>query len=447
MVLENSNKHYHVRNHDVKKNGCFQLKGVQRMKNTRWIKFLGGSNVLYTITVGLLLCIFIITMTKLDFIFGTLAVIISNILMPIIIALLLYYLFNPAIDFMERHKIKRVWGIVILFASVVLLLAGGIVLVIPLLESQISNLTETFPLFINNFIDSTQAFVDDFSGNEIADNVISQVKGFVDNFSADIGNYVSEGLTRFSSVVTSITSVVMTIVIAPIILFFLLKDAKKFTNGVLAVTPPKWRADLIRVATEINVKVGSYIKGQLVIAVANGVMIFIGFTIIGLDYSGILGLAGGILSLVPYIGPTLTFIPAFVIALLTSWTEVFLLIVVWIVVQFVEGNFVEPNIMGRQLNIHPLTIIIILLIMGDLLGLFGLVFGVPIYAILRVIVNYIFQKFKLRYNKYYGDVAGRYHIDTSEITDFGDDNIYEARDKLVEELVEERKSEPKKKHK
>ncbi|MDN5830768.1 MAG: AI-2E family transporter [Tetragenococcus halophilus] len=417
------------------------------MKNTRWIKFLGGSNVLYTITVGLLLCIFIITMTKLDFIFGTLAVIISNILMPIIIALLLYYLFNPAIDFMERHKIKRVWGIVILFASVVLLLAGGIVLVIPLLDSQISNLTETFPLFINNFIDSTQAFVDDFSGNEIADNVISQVKGFVDNFSADIGNYVSEGLTRFSSVVTSITSVVMTIVIAPIILFFLLKDAKKFTNGVLAVTPPKWRADLIRVATEINVKVGSYIKGQLVIAVANGVMIFIGFTIIGLDYSGILGLAGGVLSLVPYIGPTLTFIPALIIALLTSWTEVFLLIVVWIVVQFVEGNFVEPNIMGRQLNIHPLTIIIILLIMGDLLGLFGLVFGVPIYAILRVIVNYIFQKFKLRYNKYYGDVAGRYHIDTSEITDFGDDNIYEARDKLVEELVEERKSEPKKKHK
>ncbi|GMG66864.1 AI-2E family transporter [Tetragenococcus halophilus] len=417
------------------------------MKNTRWIKFLGGSNVLYTLTVGLLLCIFIITMTKLDFIFGTLAVIISNILMPIIIALLLYYLFNPAVDFMERHKIKRVWGIVILFASVVLLLAGGIVLVIPLLDSQISNLTETFPLFINNFIDSTQAFVDDFSGNEIADNVISQVKGFVDNFSADIGNYISEGLTRFSSVVTSITSVVMTIVIAPIILFFLLKDAKKFTNGVLAVTPPKWRADLIRVATEINVKVGSYIKGQLVIAVANGVMIFIGFTIIGLDYSGILGLAGGILSLVPYIGPTLTFIPAFIIALLTSWTEVFLLIVVWIVVQFVEGNFVEPNIMGRQLNIHPLTIIIILLIMGDLLGLFGLVFGVPIYAILRVIVNYIFQKFKLRYNKYYGDVAGRYHIDTSEITDFGDDNIYEARDKLVEELVEERKSEPKKKHK
>lgn len=416
------------------------------MKNTRWIKFLGGSNVLYTITVSLLLCLFIITMTKLDFIFGTLAVIISNILMPVIIALLLYYLFNPAIDFMEKHKIKRVWGIAILYISVILLLAGGIVLVIPLLENQISNLVETFPVFMDNFVNSVIAFVDDFSGNEIADNVISQVEGFVDSFSSDIGNYVSEGLTRFSSVVTGITSVVMTIVVAPIILFFLLKDAEKFTNGVLAVTPPKWRADLIRVATEINVKVGSYIKGQLAIAVANGVMIFIGFTIIDLDYSGILGLAGGILSLVPYIGPTLTFIPAFIIAVFTSWTEVLLLIAVWIVVQFVEGNFVEPNIMGRQLNIHPLTIIIILLIMGDLLGLFGLVFGVPIYAILRVIVNYIFQKFKLRYNKYYGDVAGKYHIGTTEITDFGDDNIYQAKDELIEELAEERKSESKKKH-
>ncbi|GAA3026010.1 AI-2E family transporter [Tetragenococcus solitarius] len=416
------------------------------MKNTRWTKFLGGSNALYTLTVGLLLGIFIITMTKLDFIFKTLAVIVSNILMPLIIALLLYYLFNPAIDFMERHKIKRVWGIVILYTSVLLLLAGGIVLVIPLLENQISNLAETFPIFMDNFVHSVIALVDDFSGNEIADNVISQVENFVDSFSSDIGNYVSKGLTRFTSVVTGITSVVMTIVIAPIILFFLLKDAEKFANGVLAVTPPKWRADLIRIATEIDVKVGSYIKGQLAIAVANGVMIFIGFTIIDLDYSGVLGLAGGILSLVPYIGPTLTFIPALIIALLTSWTEVFLLIVVWIVVQFIEGNFVEPNIMGRQLNIHPLTIIIVLLIMGDLLGLFGLVFGVPIYAILRVIVNYIFQKFKLRYNRYYGDIAGRYHTNTSEVTDFGDDNIYKAKNELITELTEKRKNELKKKH-
>jgi len=416
------------------------------MKNTRWTKFLGGSNALYTLTVGLLLGIFIITMTKLDFIFKTLAVIVSNILMPLIIALLLYYLFNPAIDFMERHKIKRVWGIVILYTSVLLLLAGGIVLVIPLLENQISNLAETFPIFMDNFVHSVIALVDDFSGNEIADNVISQVENFVDSFSSDIGNYVSKGLTRFTSVVTGITSVVMTIAIAPIILFFLLKDAEKFANGVLAVTPPKWRADLIRIATEIDVKVGSYIKGQLAIAVANGVMIFIGFTIIDLDYSGVLGLAGGILSLVPYIGPTLTFIPALIIALLTSWTEVFLLIVVWIVVQFIEGNFVEPNIMGRQLNIHPLTIIIVLLIMGDLLGLFGLVFGVPIYAILRVIVNYIFQKFKLRYNRYYGDIAGRYHTNTSEVTDFGDDNIYKAKNELITELTEKRKNELKKKH-
>lgn len=414
------------------------------MKNTRWIKFLGGSNLLYTVTVGLLLCIFIITMTKLDFIFGTLAVIISNILMPIIIAVLLYYLFNPVIDFMEKHKIKRVWGIAILFASVLLLLAGGIVLVIPLLENQITTLAETFPVFIDNLVHTVIAFIDDFSGNELADQIISQIDGFINSISSDIGNYVSEGLTRFSSVVTGITSVVMTIVIAPIILFFLLKDAEKFANGVLAVTPPKWRADLIRIATEIDIQVGSYIKGQLAIAVANGVMIFLGFTIIGLDYSGILGLAGGILSLIPYIGPTLTFIPALIVALFTSWTEVFLLILVWIIIQFVEGNFVEPNIMGRQLNIHPLTIIIILLIMGDLLGLFGLIFAVPIYAILRVIVSYIFQKFKLRYNKYYGDIAGKYNIGDTGMTDFGDDNIYNAKDKLVEELVEKRKVEIKK---
>ena len=141
-----------------------------------------------------------------------------------------------------------------------------------------------------------------------------------------------------------------------------------------------------------------------------------GFSIIDLEYNGVLAIIAGFTSIIPYIGPTLAFIPALVIALIDSWWMVAQLVLVWMVVQFIDGNLIEPNIMGKQLNVHPLTIIIVLLVMGDLIGVFGLIFGVPIYAILKVLVVYVFLQFKKRYNKYYGDVAGEYEVQPIEVS-------------------------------
>lgn len=86
------------------------------------------------------------------------------------------------------------------------------------------------------------------------------------------------------------------------------------------------------------------------------------------------------------------------------------LIVVWMFVQFIDGNVIQPNIMGKQLNIHPLTIIIVLLVAGDLLGIVGLILGVPLYAIVKVSIHFTFQRFKERYNRYYGDLTGEYEV-------------------------------------
>lgn len=146
------------------------------------------------------------------------------------------------------------------------------------------------------------------------------------------------------------------------------------------------------------------------IASAIGILMFIGFTVIGLEYNGVLAVMAAFTSIIPYLGPILTFIPALIIALFTSWWMVGKLLIVWMLVQFIEGNVIQPNIMGKQLDIHPLTIIVVLLVAGDLLGLVGLILGVPLYAIIRVLVRYGFQRFKERYNSYYGDQAGEYEI-------------------------------------
>jgi len=404
------------------------------MEHSRWKSFLGGNNTLYTLTVAIMVGILILLINQLDFIFSPIVVILSSIVVPFVVSILLYYLLNPLVDFMERHKITRIWAVTILYIVLAALLVGVIAILIPVLQGQITELTNSFPTFINDITDSVIGFVNNNINNQQIQDMFTQVESFITNSFSNIFDYLTQGLSGITSVISGITSVVITLVTAPIILFFLLKDDKKFFNGFIKVTPPKWRADVLRLSHQINNQVGSYVKGQLTVALVNGVLMYLGFTLIGLNYSGVLGIAGGFLSIIPYLGATLTVIPAFIVALFDSWVTVLLLMAVWAVIQFIEGNFVEPNVMGKQLQIHPLTIIVVLIVMGDLLGIIGLIFGIPIYAILKVLVVHIFRRIKLRYNEHYGDVAGEYNVEKLEYLDFGDDNIEETQHQFINDL-------------
>ena len=111
----------------------------------------------------------------------------------------------------------------------------------------------------------------------------------------------------------------------------------------------------------MSVQVGSYIQGQIIVSFCIGILLFIGYSIIGLDYGLVLACIVHITSVVPYLGPTIAISPAIIIAIITSPFMLLKLIVVWTLVQFIEGHFISPNVMGKTLKIHPLTIIFILL--------------------------------------------------------------------------------------
>ena len=127
------------------------------------------------------------------------------------------------------------------------------------------------------------------------------------------------------------------------------------------------------------------------------------YSIIGLDYGLVLACIAAVTSVVPYLGPTIAISPAIIIAI-TSPFMLLKLIVVWTLVQFIEGHFISPNVMGKTLKIHPLTIIFILLSAGNLLGIVGVILGI------LVMYSHLFLLFKRRYNKYYGDDSGEYEI-------------------------------------
>lgn len=378
------------------------------MKDSKYISFLGGKNLLFTLGVAIMIGILIFIYDQISFVFEPLLVFFSSIVAPVILAVLTYFLFNPLIDWLEKHRLKRVWGVILLFLVLIGALVGLIFLVVPYISEQVTQFVAAFPEYVDNIGATIMGWTDNSVFEDTANNVIEWFNGWIGELPSNIVDYLTTAVSGISTVVSTVSNFVVIMVTFPIILFFLLKDDKKFFSYVMKVIPPKYRKETRDLGVIIADQVGSYVKGQLTISLFLGIMMFIGFTIIGLDYAGILAIVASVTSVIPYIGATLAMVPAVIIALTTSWFMLVKLIIVWLVVQFVDGNFVEPNVMGKNLKIHPLTIIIVLLVLGELLGLVGLILGVPIYAISRVVVTFIFRKFKQRYNRYYADEAGEY---------------------------------------
>jgi predicted PurR-regulated permease PerM len=379
------------------------------MKQTsRFIKFMGGQNLLYLLVLFILIGITIFIYNKVSFIFHPVIVIFSTITPPIILAFIAYYLLNPIVDMLEKFRIKRIWGIIMLIIGIGGLLTGIILLIAPSIEVQVKDLAKNFPAYLSHLGDViTMWLQNSFLGPYYDEGY----NWFVTNFSnipSMIGTYIVNAFQGFRNIANTITNVFVSILTFPFILFFLLKDGTRFKQFFLKLLPPRFRDDTNQILKNMDTQVGSYIQGQIIVATCIGLLLFVGYNIIGLDYAITLAIVAAITSVIPYLGPTLAIIPAVIIAIVHSPFMLLKLAIVWIVVQFLEGNFISPNIMGRTMQIHPLTIIIVLLVAGNLFGIIGVILGIPGYAILKVLVSYLYNKFKNRYNHYYGDDYGTY---------------------------------------
>lgn len=381
------------------------------MKQTsRFIKFLGGKNLFFLFALLALIGITIFIYDKINFVFHPLFVIFSTVAPPLILAFIAFYLLNPIVSLLEKLRIKRIWGIIILILAIGGIITGIVLLTAPLIEAQIKDLVSSFPAYVAELGTVITNWLQNSFLGPYYDEGYNWVVDNFGNLPSVVGEYLINAFEGVQSVASTVTNVVVTLVTFPIILFFLLKDGKRFKEYFLKLLPPVFRKDINQILHNMDTQVGSYIQGQIIVATCIGIMLYFGYLIIGLDYAITLAVIAAVTSVVPYLGPTIAITPALVIAIVHSPFMLVKMIIVWIVVQFLEGNFVSPNIMGHTMKVHPLTIIIVLLVAGNLFGIVGVILGIPGYAILKVLVQYLFGKFKQRYNHYFGEKYGFYPV-------------------------------------
>ena len=145
----------------------------------------------------------------------------------------------------------------------------------------------------------------------------------------------------------------------------------------------------------MNTTLSAYISGQAIECLFVAVATSIGYLIIGQPLAIVLGLIAGVTNMIPYIGPYIGIAPALLVALTVAPQKILWVIVVVIVVQQIDGNIIYPNIIGKTLNIHPLTIIILLMAAGNLAGIPGMILCIPFYAVLKTVVNYVWTIYRL----------------------------------------------------
>ena len=345
--------------------------------------------------VCLLIGLNLLVLSKISFIFTPIIEFISVIMLPVILAGLLYYLLNPLVDMMEKRKINRLVAITIVFVLITVLLIWGLAVVIPNLQAQIVSFFRNMP----SYLKQSKKIIDDLLDSRLSEEFRPQIEQVTENISSQLttwaSNFSARAVNWASNFVSAASQVIVAVIIMPFILFYLLRDGQNLKGYITQFLPKKLREPAGQVLSDVNSQLANYVRGQITVAIIVAFMFMILFKIIGLRYGVTLAVVAGVLNLVPYLGSFLAMLPALVLGLIAGPVMLLKVIIVFIVEQTIEGRFVSPLILGSQLSIHPITILFVLLTSGSMFGIWGVLLGIPVYASAKVVITAIFKWYKV----------------------------------------------------
>lgn len=316
---------------------------------------------------------------------------INIVLLPLVLGGLLYYLFRPFIRYLERFNISRTFGILILYALIILGVIFAALFIYPILERELGGVLN-YPSFkMEEVKEKTISLFRIYNlsdlYNEFRVNLNSLFQYFVLTVKENIGNIISQ-----------ITKIAISLAVTPFVLYYLLKEDYKFPVFFLKLIPEDYKINAEKIFRDVDMTLSHFITGQAFLAFIIGFLSFLGFLVIGLKHLILLSLTIMIFSIIPYVGAIIGALPAIFVGLSISFFMGLKVIIIITLAHVITNHLISPYVLGAWLNIHPLTLILLLLASGFLWGIFGLFLAIPIYAIAKVVfldVRQILQEKKV----------------------------------------------------
>ncbi len=306
----------------------------------------------------------------------------KTVLAPFIVALIISYVLNPIVSMLGGRKVPRSIAVLLIYAFFLTCIGVILMNVIPVLIEQLEELNEHMPELSMR----AQSLMNSMDHKLMP----PSVRTGMNSWFFQMEDRLTQGITMLMDNIGATINVLFNVFIVPFLIFYMLKDFEVFERTVVAYLPRSRRKAIVSVMKEIDTALGNYIRGQFIVCVIVGIFAYIGYVIIDMPYALLLASIVAVFNIVPYLGPFLGAAPAVIMASTVSVKMVLLVVIVNTLCQVLESNVISPQVVGRTLHLHPLSIIFALLVGGELAGIVGLILAVPVFAVLKVIVQHFF---------------------------------------------------------
>lgn len=343
----------------------------------------------------LILACLVFVCLQLKVVFRPLVIFVSVVFVPLITSLFLFYMVNPLFKLLlkvhiGKHRMTRTGaGLIIIFGLIFIIAAVIAALIPPMIHE-----TTQFIKWLPRATRQAQHWFNEYSQYPWVKNL--HLEHYTDKFEAEAGKMASKLLTSLTtgagSLISTATSVVVVALTVPLMLYYMLKDGNKLVPAIQRMFVQKNHAeeaaDLLQ---RMSNALSSYIAGQAISCLFVAVLTSIAYFIINVPLALVLGIIAGLANMIPYVGPYIGITPALLVSLALSPRKIIWIIIVVCIIQQIDGSLIFPKVVGKSINVHPLTIIVLLLAAGNIAGVAGMILCVPFYAVVKTVVTYFWS--------------------------------------------------------
>lgn len=327
----------------------------------------------------------------------------GNVLLPFVLGFAIAYLLDPTVDRLETWRLPRWLATTLVLIGFVVVLVMMVLLVVPLVQAQVSHLIEVLPEYGKAFREKVVPVIERLV-HRLSPEDVQRLRDAAGNYAGDAVGWIVQVLRGIVSQGLALFDVLSVLFITPIVAFYMLRDWDRMINKINGWLPRDHAPTIREQANEVDATLAGFLRGQAIVCLVLGSFYAVTLSLAGLDFGLVVGLMAGLLSFIPYVGSMFGFVTSTGLALLQfdTWWQVAIIIGIFLFGQAVEGNVLTPKLVGERVGLHAVWVIFALLAGGSLFGFVGVLLAVPVAAVIGVLCRFALSRYmESRY--YQGD--------------------------------------------
>jgi predicted PurR-regulated permease PerM len=351
---------------------------------------------------------------------GIFVYVFSDILLPFVAGMVLAYFLDPVADWLERAGLSRIAATLLILLSFIVALTVALIILIPVLASQLADFLRLLPDYVQRLQSLVTSFDPEWLERRFGLEIGSLREGLTSVLSSGVG-FVSSVFQSIWRSGVALFSIAGLFVVTPVVAFYMLLDWDRMVATVDGWMPRDHVGTVRQIAFDVNASTAGFVRGQGTLCLVLGIMYAVGLTLTGLNFGILIGLFAGLISFIPYVGSMVGLVLAVGVALVQFWPDwlmIALVAAVFFVGQFIEGNILQPRLVGKSVGLHPVWLMFSLFAFGALFGFVGLLIAVPAAAAVAVLVRFAIARY-LESPLYRGHQADFVTLDTEVAVDAG----------------------------